>query len=507
MEPSTYLFVAASFVLGTLAGIFIIPQRRFNEKEIAMESEERIAAAHHEIVKINEKTKTRVSEMTSQLIADEKELMTQLATQEKIIEVKLNSAKKREEKVLQLKKQLDDEEKFVMQLRTQTTELKRGITENLLRSTGLSFESVKTSLAQMYEADFANDAETRIQRAVEWAQESAVRDGRDVLAQAMYRFAASAYDTDESDRIKVAHDEIKGRIVGRAAVNIAFFEELFGVDVIFNDEPNTIIISCFNLVQREIAKRALERLMRERVINEEVIKRIKPLAEKEVDMLLMSEGQRALKMLELPNMPPDFAKLIGRLKFRTSYGQNIMQHCLEVGYFAKLLAAEIGADTHTAFLGGFFHDIGKAIDQEVGGSHDVLSKEILEKYGFSWEITHAAWTHHNAIPQETIEARIVQAADAISASRPGARAESVERYLAKIRDLQDTALSFEGVKKAFAINAGRELRVVVDSEKTTDATALAVAQNIAAKVQEKGGYPGRIKIVTIRTTKTTDYAR
>lgn len=180
---------------------------------------------------------------------------------------------------------------------------------------------------------------------------------------------------------------------------------------------------------------------------------------------------------------------------------------MEVGYFARLLASEIGANTEVAFLGGFFHDIGKAIDQEVGGSHDVLSKEILEKYNFSWEITHAAWTHHNAIPQETVEARIVQAADAISASRPGARAESLERYLTKIHDLQDTAFSFEGVKKAFAINAGRELRVLVEPEKVSDQRVPVLASEIAAKVQEKGGYPGKIKIVTVRTTKATEYAK
>ena len=323
----------------------------------------------------------------------------------------------------------------------------------------------------------------------------------------MMRYADSTSVEHEEKNIIVQRDEIKGRIIGRSAAAIAFFEEHFGVDVIFNDEPNTIIISCFNLVQREVARCALERLMREKIINEEMIMKVKPLAEQDVDKILMKEGDYALKKLGLSNMQPDFVKLVGRLVFRTSYGQNIMRHCFEVGYFARLIASEIGANTETAFLGGFFHDIGKAIDQEVGGSHDVLSKEILEKYGFSWEITHAAWTHHNAAPQETVEARIVQAADAISASRPGARAESVERYLAKINELQDTALSFEGVRKAYAINAGREVRVVVDPEKISDNANAELAQNIAAKVQEKGGYPGKIKVTTIRTTKVTDYAR
>ena len=190
----------------------------------------------------------------------------------------------------------------------------------------------------------------------------------------MYRYTDSTYGDDEGGLITLQRDEVKGRIVGRGGRLIAYFEELFEVDVIFNDEPNTIHISCFNLVQREVAKMALERLMREKVITEEIILRVKELATADVDKVLRTEGERALKILGLANMPADFAKLIGRLKFRTSYGQNIMKHCFEVGYFARLLASELGADPHVAFLGGFFHDIGKAIDQEVGGSRRSLKR-------------------------------------------------------------------------------------------------------------------------------------
>ncbi|MEK9133190.1 MAG: HD domain-containing protein, partial [Patescibacteria group bacterium] len=340
-----------------------------------------------------------------------------------------------------------------------------------------------------------------------WAAERAARDAKDILAGAIYRFAAPTSVEHGHHNIIVPRDDIKGRIVGRGGRSVAFFENLFGVDVIFNDEPNLIIVSCFNLVQREVARLALERLMREKNITEEVITRAKFLADQDMEKILKREGDKALKILGMENVNPELSKLLGRLKFRTSYGQCIMSHCFEVAYFSRLLASEIGANERVAWIAGFFHDVGKAIDQESGGSHDVLTKEILEKYKFSPEIVHAAWTHHDAAPQETIEARIVQAADAISAGRPGARAESVERYLEKIKALEETATSFAGVKKAYAINAGREVRVIVEPDRIKDSEVGPMANQIAAKVQEQGGYPGKIKVIAIRTTKTTDYAK
>jgi len=243
---------------------------------------------------------------------------------------------------------------------------------------------------------------------------------------------------------------------------------LYQVTVVFNDEPNTINLSCFNLVQRELARQALLILFEEKYITPEVIERTKEKAQRRVDDILIKEGRKTADMLGLKNVHPELLQLIGRLQFRTSYGQNALRHCIEVGYFSRMLAAQIGADEEIAFLGGFFHDIGKAIDQEVGGSHDVLSKEILEKYNYSPEIVHAAWAHHDAVPQETAEAVLGKAADAISASRPGARALSIAQYVEKMKELEATALSFQGVKKAFAISAGREVRAIVDAESVSD---------------------------------------
>lgn len=502
------IFVAlGGIVLGALLGFFVIRQKKFSERELLAQAEKTQASGEKEGKALVAEARERVVHKKKQFEIEEQEFAAQLEKMEHLFSMKLASHEKREARLVEVKRVLQEEENKISALRSETHALKKQVAEKLIAQTGLSPDRVKEEVVRHYEGAFQADRESRLQKAAQWAEECSVREAKNSLADAIYRYAASTSVEHGGGILKVSRDEVKGRIIGRGGSNIGFFEELFGVDVIFNDEPNTIIVSSFNLVSRQIALAALERLMREKNITEETIQKIKPLAEQDVDKILLQEGERALKILGVANMPPDFAKLVGRLKFRTSYGQNILGHSYEVGYFAQLMASEVGGDPRIALLGGFFHDIGKAIDQEVGGSHDVLSKEILEKYGFSWEITHAAWTHHNAIPQETVEARVVQAADAISAGRPGARAESVERYLAKIKDLEETALSFSGVKKAFTINAGREVRIVVEPDKIPDGTMQPLAADIAAKVQEKGGYPGRIKIVTVRTTKATDYAR
>lgn len=507
MNISSFLLPIGSVVLGLLLGLYVLRPKKFNEGELRKKGDKLINDAELNGKKYIEEAHLKVEEKKKQFVIEQREFEDQLNRMEKMLQMKQEINQKREMKIAEMERACQEEKRELDSLRSSCNEMKSEMIERLYRTTNISREKAKEELVGSYERLWLDDGEFRIQRALELAQESAVRDARNILSEAMYRFAESTSVEHGIKTVIVPRDEIKGRIVGRGGHLIAFFEELFGVDVVFNDEPNTIIVSCFNLVQQEVARVALERLIHEKIITETLISQVKPWAEGEVQKTLRKEGEQALAILGIKNMAPDFISLVGRLKFRTSYGQNIMGHCFEVGYFARLIAGEIGADTHITLLGGFFHDIGKAIDQEVGGSHDVLSKEILEKYAFSWEITHAAWTHHNAIPQETIEARIVQAADAISASRPGARAESMERYIEKIKDLQETALSFEGSKKAYAINAGREVRVIVDSAAVDDKGTQELANQIAAKVQEKGGYPGRIKVTTIRTTKVTDYAK
>lgn len=501
------IFGVGGAIIGILMGLFVIGQKKFNEKEILAKAEKLLVSAKEKNKEIIAQARIDSENKKKQFAQEEEEFVGQLNKMEQALNVKIASYQKREDKNLVLKKALEEERRSVESIRERISADEHKVFEKLIQTVGIPSERIKDQLLKEYENSFKQDAELRLQHELEWVQECSLREGKNVLEKAICRYADSAGSDTSQKTIIVPRDEMKGRIVGRGGLNIAFFEKLFEVDVIFNDEPNTIIVSCFNLVQREIACAAIKRLMNEKVINEEVITRVKTLAVQDTEKTLFREGEAALKIVGLQNMPPDFIKLVGRLKFRTSYGQNILHHSFEVAYNARSLASEIGADERITFIAAFFHDIGKAIDQEVTGSHDALTKEILEKYNFEPAIVHAAWAHHNAVPLETAEARLVQAADALSASRPGARAESLEKYLAKIKELEETALSFEGVRKVYAINAGREVRIIVEAEKVDDDGVRKLAGDVAAKVEEKGGYPGKIKVTTIRTTKVTDYAR
>ncbi len=492
---------------GFLFGAYVLKPKPYSQDDYERKIEDLDSEVQTQKKELITRANLKADEIRKQIVFDEKELSLEADTLNKMIDVKAQSLAKRDARIAEMQKEYDNEESAVKQIRQQCEEIEKRLADDLIRLTGVTRDSAREELMNKYSAEFTHDAELRLARAQELAQETVNKDARAVLSECICRYSSGAARSPNMAKIKVLHDEVKGRIVGRGGRLIAFFEELFGVDVIFNDEPNTIIISCFNIVAEETARIGMEFLMREKIINEDVIVKVKERAVAEVERLLQVEGMRILKEIGVLNMPPDFAVLVGRLKYRTSFGQNVMRHCAEVGYFARLIAARIGADERTAFLGGFFHDLGKAIDQEVGGSHDYLSKELLEKYGFSWEIVHAAWTHHDAIPQETVEALIVKAADAISAGRPGARAESTDRYVERIIELQNTAFESAGVRKAFAINAGRELRVIVDHEKLYDQNLQPLADEIAKKVEAKGGYPGKIRIVTIRNTKSTSTAR
>lgn len=507
MSITSILFGVVGILGGFVIGAFVLKPKPYSESAYDRQIEELFTDAESQKKELMTRAKLKANEIRDRIEFDRKEMELEIETHNKMIEVKTQSVEKREAKVNEIKSEVDAEQKIVDDMRAKALAIEQELADQLIRITGVTREGARDSLMKKYEEEFVHDAELRLARAQEWAQERAVREAKSVLAESMCRYSSGACRESHMTKIKVPQDEIKGRIVGRGGRLITLFEELFAVDVIFNDEPGIIIISCFNIVAEETARVGMELLMRERVINEEVIKNIKKRADLEVEKTLRMHGARILKEIGLPNMPDEFAQLVGRLKFRTSYGQNVMRHSLEVGYFAKLIAARIGADERTAFLAGFFHDIGKAIDQEVGGSHDYLTKEILEKYNFSWEVTHAAWTHHDAIPQETVEALIIKAADALSAGRPGARAESADRYVERIIELQNTAFESPGVRKAFAINAGRELRVLVDHEKLYDQNLQPLADEIAKKVEAKGGYPGKIRIVTIRSTKSSSTAR
>lgn len=350
----------------------------------------------------------------------------------------------------------------------------------------------------------------RLSKREEVLKENSEKIARRIVVDVIQRLTSETSVERRAVNIKVPRDIIKGKIVGKDAQNIKALEEKLDVDIVFNDLPNTISVSAFNLVQRRLAETTLEKLVKERgeITPEVVIKKLEE-ATKDVDNELYKIGKKALNRMGIEHNNEEFIRTVGRLKYRTSYGQNIMMHSMEVGWLCRMLGNEIGLSDRTCLVAGFLHDVGKAIDQDpnVKDCHDLLSKEIMEKHGFNWEEVHAAWVHHDAEPQQTPEALLVKAADAISAARPGARQESFEKYLERIKDLEHLAVSYNGVKRAFAISAGREVRVLVDSDKVLDENVLKLSAQMAEQIEEEITYPGQIKVNVIRRTKHTEIAR
>jgi len=417
---------------------------------------------------------------------------------------------KREERINIIKKTLLNEENQVNTYKKKKEGLKEEILNKLTNKTGQKPDQVKTELLQKYKTELDTRNEEELIKREEVHKEEAEKTSKKTIMGVIQRMCSPTSVETRAVHVIVPKDHIKGKIVGKGGQNIKTLEEILGVHVVFNDLPNTISVSAFQLVNRRIAQKTLEKLTKIRgEITPDVVKKTIKTSEEEVDKELYEIGKKASTAMGIKQDEKEFLRTVGRLKYRTSYGQNIMLHSMEVGWAAQMLASEIGLDINVAKVGGFLHDLGKAIDQDpnVKDAHDHLSKEIMEKYEFSWEEVHAAWTHHDAIPQETPEALIVKAADAISASRPGARQESFDKYIERISLIQETAQSLPGVKKAYTISAGREVRVMVDPDKIQDEELAALAKELAGKIEENVTYPGKIKINAIRRTKHTETAR
>ena len=372
---------------------------------------------------------------------------------------------------------------------------------------GMSSEEAKQRLMEAMESEARHDAAKRIKLIEDEAKESADKKAKEILALAIQRYAGDFVAEKTVSVVPLPTDEMKGRIIGREGRNIRAIEAATGIDLIIDDTPEAVIISGFNPVRREVARLSLERLIADGRIHPARIEEVVNRAAQDVDNAIREAGEQATFDVGVHGIHPEIIKLIGRLKYRTSYGQNVLQHSLEVAFLCGIMAAELGLNVKQAKRAGLLHDIGKAVDHEIEGSHAVIGADLARKYGEAPKIVHALAAHHEDETPETMLAVLVQAADALSGARPGARREMLETYVKRLADLERIGTSFTGVTSCFAIQAGREIRVMVSSDDVSDAHSHVLAKDIARKIEDEMTYPGQIKVNVIRETRAIEYAK
>jgi ribonuclease Y len=404
-------------------------------------------------------------------------------------------------------RKINDRERDLERERESLTKLNQERVAALEQVSGLSAEDAKGILLEAIREEAEHDA-VKLARSIERrARDEAQEKAREIIVTAMQRVAA---DHTAEHTVSVVHlpsDEMKGRIIGREGRNIRALEQATGVDLIIDDTPETVILSGFDPVRREVARIAITKLIADGRIHPGRIEEVVAKARAEVDLIIRQAGDQAAYDAGVPGLPSDLLKLLGRLKYRTSYGQNVLVHSVETSHVAAIIAAELGADINAAKIGGLLHDIGKAVDHEVEGPHAAIGAAIAQKHNMPMKVVNGIAAHHQEVEFACIEAPIVQVADAISASRPGARGETMETYVKRLEDLQGIAESFAGVERSFAVQAGREVRILVRPEEIDDLTATRLARDIVKKIEDNLTYPGQIKVTVIRETRAVEYAK
>jgi ribonuclease Y len=416
------------------------------------------------------------------------------------LDVRLDRLEKREQVLNKRQSLVDKRANEIDKLHDQQT-------EELQRISQMSLDEARTILLAEVEKDARSDMARIIRQVETEAREEGESRARKLIAAAIQRVASEHVVEVTTSVVEIPSDEMKGRIIGRNGRNIHAFEQAAGVDVIVDDTPEAVTISCFDPVRREVARRALAKLIQDGRIHPAHIEKVLKTEQKEVDRAIVEAGEQAVYEAGVPGMHPEIIKILGRLKYRTSYGQNQLAHAIETAKLASVIAAELGADVEVARAGALLHDLGKAIDHNMEGTHAQLGAEIAKRYGMPAKVVNAIASHHHEVEQDTVEAAIVEAADAISGARPGARRESLEHYIKRVRALEEIANSHRGVTQSYALQAGREVRIFVKPEEVDDLASIQMARDIAKSIEESMQYPGQIKVTVIRETRAVDYAK
>ncbi|MDW8001061.1 MAG: ribonuclease Y [Deltaproteobacteria bacterium] len=450
------------------------------------------------------------SELEQEIKAKRLELQKieqRLAQKEASFDRKLDLLDKKEEELAKKEKELMEKEADVREKAKEYEKLIEKEREKLETISGMTVEEAKNMLLQMVEEDAKFEAVKIYKRIEEETKEKADKKAKEIIALAVQRYAGEYVVEETVSVVQLPNEEMKGRIIGREGRNIRALEAATGVDIIIDDTPEAVILSCFNPIRREVARLALERLITDGRIHPARIEEVVAKVAEELDEKIKEIGEKAVFDLGLHNVHPELIKLLGKLQFRSSYAQNVLRHSIEVAFISGIIAAELGINVKDAKRAGLLHDIGKAVDHEVEGSHSKIGADLARRYGEMEDIVHAILAHHEEVEAQSVLDVIVQAADALSGARPGARREMLQTYIKRLEELERIANSFPGVEKSYAIQAGREIRIVVNSELVSDEDLYILSRNIAKRIENELSYPGQIKVVVIRETRAVEYAR
>ncbi|HPL52978.1 MAG TPA: ribonuclease Y [Bacillota bacterium] len=504
-----YLAIALiTFVIGYLVRRYIAESKIKNAEEqaskILKEAEKQGETKRKEVVL---EAKEEVHKLRSELDKEVRDRRNEVQRIERRLIQREESLDKKVEVLEQREESITKRQKEIQKSHEEVQELYRKQVEELERLSGLSSEDAKQLLLNNIEKEIRHEAAIMIKEIECKAKEEGERKAREIIGSSIQKCSADHVAETTVSVVQLPNDEMKGRIIGREGRNIRTLETLTGIDLIIDDTPEAVILSGFDPIRREVARVALEKLIVDGRIHPARIEEMVEKAKKEVDNYIREQGEQATFDTGVHGLHPEIIRLLGRLKFRTSYGQNVLKHSVEVAHLAAAMAAELGADIKIAKRAGLLHDIGKAVDHEVEGPHVQIGADIAKKYKESGEIVHAIAAHHGDIEATTIEAVLVQAADAISAARPGARRETLESYIKRLEKIEEIANSFDGVEKSFAIQAGREVRIMVKPEDVSDSEIIYIAKDIVKKIEDELEYPGQIKVNVIRETRAIEYAK
>ena len=520
MNPVNYAGIAVIAIL--LGAVIVLLLKRKEGSRLAVEAQEEARAvldkARDEGEKIKreatlearEKDLARQNELESQNREKQRkinETERRLLSKEENLERRFQSMERKEKDFSQKERRLSQKEKELEVEEAKIAAAIQKATEELERVSGMTQDEAKAMLIKRIEDEAKLEAIASVRRIEEEAREKAAQSAREIMSNAIQRSAAEHVVETTVSVVDLPSDDMKGRIIGREGRNIRALEMATGVDIIVDDTPEAVILSSFDPIRRELARLSIQKLVTDGRIHPARIEEIVESVKADLEQKIKQEGESAVLELKVRDVHPELIKLLGKLRYRTSYGQNVLQHTKEVAMLAAMMAREIGLDTNVALRAGLLHDIGKAVDRDTEGTHTELGVELAKKYGESEKVCQAIASHHRDVDFPSIEAVLVQAADTLSAARPGARRELLETYIQRLEKLEEIAASFDGVSKTFALQAGREIRIIVESQKISDDKASLLAKEIAAKIKSELDYPGQIKVTVIREMRAVEYAR